>query len=525
MGARLLSFGRAMSARANPAPGAMVVGGRYRLGKALGAGAMGVVYVATDERLGREVAIKVVRGTERGGKLDESALARFEREAMLTGKLGHPNIVTVTDLGRTEEGYPFVVMEKLEGRTLEARIREGQVPADEAVAIHVQLLDALACAHDAGVLHRDVKPANIFLSSLASGSVLVKLLDFGIAAPVSGGQKLTMDGSVIGSPVYLSPERFRGKPAQIESEIYAVGICLYETLVGSVPFEGLPHKPIHERVFNERPHPIDALRGDVSSQLARLVERALEKAPEARFHSAREMREALLALAPMRTSLAQAAEPSGRVRSSTVRGVSDPSAPQSALPTLVDLPPGAVPHVPPSSLPQSARVAGVPTARVERAPDTTVTRAPKAGMGRGAIIASVIIVLSSVAVGAFAGLRANQSTPEAPSVPAVAPAHVVAPPPVVTPPVVTPPAVGPELVIPEVPAVALPVGVDPPPAVEPPPPASPPHHAGTRPHTAPTGAVTPPRPAEVTPPPAETPPATPPPRAHMGADGLLHPNW
>ena len=535
-----------------PAAG-MLVGGRYRLGTTLGAGAMGVVYAATDERLGREVAIKVIRGNH---LKDGAALARFEREAVLTGKLGHPNIVGVTDLGRTDEGHPFVVMERLEGRTLEARILEARtrntpVPVEEAVAIHVQLLDALACAHDAGVLHRDIKPANIFLSSLATGVVLVKLLDFGIAAPLSGGQKLTVDGSVIGSPVYLAPERFRGKPAQVESDLYAVGISLYETLVGSVPFDSLPGKPIHERVFNERPMAIDGLRSDVPPALARLVERALEKLADQRFPSARAMREALLAMGPTR-DLGPGVAISGGVnageargRGGTVLGVSDPSAPAPSR--AVPAPAADVLRTVPVRRPIS------PVSTVAAAASAVVPASPSKSRTPLLVGVSVVIVVASVALGAFAGLRAGQGAPPAASggaasggaasggaasggaasggaggTPLGATPAIEAPVPPVSAPTVVAPAV-----VPVPTETALPIGVDPPPPVAgeiaageiaPSTPTASAHpHAGA--HRPPN-----PRPPVVEPPPPPPPepavePTEPPPRSHMGADGLIHPNW
>lgn len=513
-----------------PAAG-MLVGGRYRLGTTLGAGAMGVVYAATDERLGREVAIKVIRGNH---LKDGAALARFEREAVLTGKLGHPNIVGVTDLGRTDEGHPFVVMERLEGRTLEARILEARtrntpVPVEEAVAIHVQLLDALACAHDAGVLHRDIKPANIFLSSLATGVVLVKLLDFGIAAPLSGGQKLTVDGSVIGSPVYLAPERFRGKPAQVESDLYAVGISLYETLVGSVPFDSLPGKPIHERVFNERPMAIDGLRSDVPPALARLVERALEKLADQRFPSARAMREALLAMGPTR-DLGPGVAISGGVnageargRGGTVLGVSDPSAPAPSRAVPAPVPVGDVLRTVPMRRPVSPVAAA----------SAVVPASPSKSRTPLLVGVSVVIVVASVALGAFAGLRAGQGAPPSEAAgpataPGATPAHAT---PTLEAPVPPATVVAPA-VVPVPTETALPIGVDPPPPVAgeiaageiaPSTPTASAHpHAG--PHRPPN-----PRPPVVEPPPPPPEPAVeptePPPRSHMGADGLIHPNW
>jgi tRNA A-37 threonylcarbamoyl transferase component Bud32 len=286
---------------------------RYTLREVLGEGAAGIVYAATDDHLGREVAIKIVRRTHAG---DPSMIERAKREARACARIGHANIVSVSDVGTTDDGLPFAVMERLEGESLAARIaRKGRLAVDEACDIHLQLLDALVAAHAAGVLHRDVKPANVFVVPLASG-VLVKLLDFGLASLVAdeGSPKLTTTGIVVGSLAYLAPERLLGAEADARGELYSAGASLYESLSGDAAFHGINPLVVRGRILAGSARSIAELRSDVSPALAAVVERALARSPDERFASCAEMRDALAA-ARRGSSVADAIE---------VREVPDP---------------------------------------------------------------------------------------------------------------------------------------------------------------------------------------------------------
>jgi serine/threonine-protein kinase len=267
-----------------------VLGERYRLLRPLGEGGAGIVYAASDERIGAEVAVKVVRGSARR---DEVTLARFHREARATGKLGHPNIVRVTDFGTSPSGSPYVVMERLDGETLEARIaREGKLEPALAIEIHVQLADALVAAHAAGVLHRDVKPANVFLTQLATGKVLVKLLDFGLAELYSepANVRLTERGLLVGSLAYLAPERLLGEGATERTDVYSVGASLYESLTGALPFAAPNPMMMRARILEGTLTGLDG----IDSALTQVVLACLARDPTERIATTADVRRRLL---------------------------------------------------------------------------------------------------------------------------------------------------------------------------------------------------------------------------------------
>lgn len=285
-----------------------VLGERYRLLRPLGEGGAGIVYAAIDERIGAEVAIKVVRGSARR---DEITLARFHREAKAAGKLGHPNIVRVTDFGKSSTGSPYVVMERLDGETLEARIqRLGKLDPATAIDVHVQLADALAAAHAAGVLHRDVKPANVFLTQLATGKVLVKLLDFGLAElyqePTS--VRLTERGLLVGSLAYLAPERILGAAADEQSDVYGIGASLHESLTGELPFSAPNPMMMRARILAGEVTPLE----EVPAALAVVTRECLAREPKERIGTAAEVRRRLLVAEVAPTAGSKAVTPSSR---------------------------------------------------------------------------------------------------------------------------------------------------------------------------------------------------------------------
>lgn len=253
-----------------------LLGGRYRIEKPLGQGAMAEVLAAFDERLERPVAVKLLR-PELSVRPDMRA--RFEQEARAAARLSHPNVVGVFDTGE-DGGAAYLVMERLPGRTLADRIAAGPIPVEQVVQIGTDVLAALAEAHRCELVHRDVKPGNILLTEEGRA----KVADFGIAKTVAerpgaspGVTDLTEVGMVIGTPAYLAPERLAGRPASIGSDLYAVGVVLFEALTG--------HKPV----------PGEGATAQIPPALAAVLDRAMAAAPEERYPTAAAMAADLLA--------------------------------------------------------------------------------------------------------------------------------------------------------------------------------------------------------------------------------------
>jgi serine/threonine-protein kinase len=269
-----------------------LLGGRYRVVRRIGSGGMGAVYEAVQEDLGRRVAVKVVHPH----LLEEpELLQRFRREAQAAAALGHPNIVQITDFSSTGE-TAFLVMEYLTGESLgEALRREATLPPQRVAFIASQMLAALEAAHRAGIVHRDVKPDNVFLTSIAGVSDVVKILDFGVAKLQGNAvdARLTTTGALLGTPAYMAPEQARGKEVDARADIYAVGACMYHALSGRAPFEAQSFNALLFAIAEDPPKPLSSLRPDVDPELAALVERALAKSPASRFARAGEMRDAL----------------------------------------------------------------------------------------------------------------------------------------------------------------------------------------------------------------------------------------
>jgi eukaryotic-like serine/threonine-protein kinase len=258
--------------------------GPYEIIALLGAGGMGEVYEARDTRLERTVAIKIsgVRFTE-----------RFEREARAISSLNHPHICALYDIGR-EDSTDFLVMEYLEGETLEARLRRGPLPIEEALRIAIQIASALDAAHRKGVIHRDLKPGNVMLTR--SGA---KLLDFGLAkmgSPVSSATietvgitqppPLTVEGTILGTYPYMSPEQLEGKETDARSDIFAFGAMLYEMITGRRSFEGSSSASLIAAVMSTNPPPVSTIQPMASPALDRLVRKCLAKSPDDRWQTA-----------------------------------------------------------------------------------------------------------------------------------------------------------------------------------------------------------------------------------------------
>ena len=278
-----------------------ILAGRYRLGELLGRGGMAEVRAARDERLDRDVAVKILRPELAA---DPLVRQRFESEARTSARLSHPNVVNVFDAGSDDESV-YMVMERLPGETLDDEVAVGPMAADRVVSVGAQVLDALAAAHAAGVVHRDIKPGNV----LTCPGGMVKVADFGIAT-VLGAASVTATGLIVGTPTYLAPERADGQPASHRSDIYSVGAVLYTCLTGRRPFEADSAVALMVVIQNRDPTPIRELRPEVPAGLAAVVARAMAKDPAQRFGSAAEMRAALLGTEPeafdMRTTGAMA---------------------------------------------------------------------------------------------------------------------------------------------------------------------------------------------------------------------------
>jgi len=258
--------------------------GRYEILSELGQGAMGVVYKAVDPLIGRTVAIKTINLNLSRDELADFE-ERFNREAKSAGRLNHPNIVTIYDVGRADH-IAFMAMEYLEGRELKEIIASGEVLQPDRVAeIVAQVADALAFAHDHGIVHRDIKPANIMV--LRNGSV--KITDFGIAKMASGSR--TQIGIILGSPKYMSPEQVAGKPVDGRSDIFSLGAVLYELLTGKPAFGGGDGTltTIMYQVLNEIPASPANVNPTIPVAFDYIVSRAMAKAPGNRYQSAREM--------------------------------------------------------------------------------------------------------------------------------------------------------------------------------------------------------------------------------------------
>ena len=253
--------------------------GRYRVLGRLGVGGMATVYLAEDSSLGRKVALKVM--AERYAE-DGEFVERFRREAQAAARLNHPNIIAVYDRGEAD-GRPYIAMEYLQGRTLKQVIqKEGPLSPERAIAVAMQVLAGLRYAHEHGVVHRDVKPHNV----LVGDDGRIKVTDFGIAH--AGDPQMTEVGSIVGTAQYLSPEQARGRSVGPQTDIYSLGVVVYEMLAGRVPFEGDSSVAIAMQHVSDDPPPLRSLAPLVPESLAMVVGHAMLKDPAQRYGSADE---------------------------------------------------------------------------------------------------------------------------------------------------------------------------------------------------------------------------------------------
>lgn len=382
-----------------------IVGDRYQLLELVGRGGMGAVYEAIQLDLGRRVAVKVLLD------VDADALARFRQEALASASINHPHVVQVTDLVVTEGSPPFIVMELLAGEPLSALLDRGPLPIGRAVRIASQTLAALAEAHRAGVVHRDVKPSNVFLVAMPDATDHAKLLDFGIAKLVDAGGYRTATGLMVGTPAYISPEQARGLPLDARADIHAMGLVLFEMIAGRRAFTERDVPGILTAVCTIAPPRLDVLVKDVPRALADVVARATAKIPAQRFSSADDM---AAALAPWRQYAEQTHEqqqhtallaPSGTARVAAPAHVGagstvyEPPAPAA----LARVMPPSAPRIPlpMAALPHGSRSPYVPIVVPEERSTHGTTRTKKRSGKRTSGLPVFLIALAATLFGAI----------------------------------------------------------------------------------------------------------------------------
>ena len=280
------------------APGCLV--GDYQIEALIGKGGMGKVYRAVHPLIGKKVAVKVLNGSLAD---NENAVKRFTLEARAVNEIRHHNLVDIFTFGRLPDGRWYHVMEYLEGQNLAELLHQrGRLSSVEALPIFIEVTKALEAAHGKGIVHRDLKPDNVFL---VAGGAAVKLLDFGIAKLMEGhaftSGPRTMHGSTVGTPHYMSPEQARGHKLDGRSDIYALGVLLYQTVTGELPFDGPDVLSVCRKHVMEMPiRPLMRAPGAVMMDLDRVIMKMLAKGPDQRYQTATEVRAALEALPRLR---------------------------------------------------------------------------------------------------------------------------------------------------------------------------------------------------------------------------------
>jgi eukaryotic-like serine/threonine-protein kinase len=351
--------------------------GKFEVRREIGRGAMGVVYEGYDPSIKRVVALKTIRSDQLAGSDPAAVIARFRREAQAAGRLNHPNIVAIYDFGE-DNGVWYIAMEFVQGRELKECFESNErFRIADIVRIMSQILSALDYSHRQGVIHRDVKPANIFL--LPDGSI--KVADFGIAHIESSS--LTQVGSVMGTPSYMSPEQIMGLPVDGRSDLFSAGVILYQFLTGERPFAGSATTTM-QKVLKEDPLPPTTLNVQLPPAMDAVVRKALAKRADARFQTAQEFADAIRAAAPATTNPAVTAAPAA---AATPAGHSEPTVIANAAPAAV-----------------------VATARAAAQPHAASSVPAKPTPGRGLPIA---VVAAAIAVGAGAWLVYQRQAPDA----------------------------------------------------------------------------------------------------------------
>ncbi|MBX3274179.1 MAG: serine/threonine protein kinase [Sandaracinaceae bacterium] len=271
-----------------------MVAGKYRLNRLLGTGAIGAVYAAVHQFTGKHVALKMI---EPGFAEYEGFGVRFLREARAASDIDHPAICDVLDAGREPDGSLYLALELLEGRTLDDAIEANDLRLDEIVEVMVQVLDGIAAAHDRAIVHRDIKPGNIFLTWDANGELRAKIIDFGVAKRTNSGPELfsTQQGAILGTPYYMAPEQAAGDPIDNRADVWAIGAVMFHALTGRPPFDEDSYNRLIARLLNEAPPSLATARRDLPEWLVTAVDGALKRDPGDRWQSARTMRDVLKA--------------------------------------------------------------------------------------------------------------------------------------------------------------------------------------------------------------------------------------
>ncbi len=323
-----------------------VIDGRYRVEKSIGEGGMGIVYAITHAVLGKRMALKVLRGEM---AKDADVVQRFMQEAQSATSIGHPNIIDISDFGRLPDGSVYFVMEFLDGESLSKMIsRGGSIPMVTAIHTVRQIASALEAAHARGIVHRDLKPDNIYLVKQGSDDHFVKVLDFGIAKVGGANSKLTRTGMIFGTPHYMSPEQAAGQSVDNRTDIYALGVIMYEMFTGKVPFDGETFMGILSKHMFEPPLPPSHVKGAGLGAIEDVILKSLAKKMDERYQSMGSLVADLDTIAtggvvqigshgvPPPGSLADALEPPSRTEMRLGQSVPTPEpAPRSRLPLFI----------------------------------------------------------------------------------------------------------------------------------------------------------------------------------------------
>jgi len=393
-----------------------VINDRFKINALIARGGMGKVYRAEQAPLGRVCAIKVLNPNY-AGEHDPEFHKRFFLEASIASKLTHPNTVTIFDYGKTEDDIYYMAMEYLEGHTLHRAIREaGYFPEERAAHVARQICRALREAHSLGVIHRDLKPANIFLVEHGDETDFVKVLDFGLVKNVGEGkgEDLTQTGLFMGSPKYMAPEQIRGDKVDARTDIYALGIILYEMITGKVPFDRPNSVNILMAHVNEDPPPLRQMNPNVnvSPAIEDAIARCMAKDPDQRFRSMDEVLAALKRIGGAALTQTVSGVGTGEYRSLTGSG-SGPqvsqhggmtsSGPNPAFLSPSGSDPGSIPS--PLSMPSDSPAAGAPL----------VSQPPTKSGSKGMLVAAVVGALAIAGIIGYVALRPSHPTPATPA--------------------------------------------------------------------------------------------------------------